>query len=171
MEMAAIVIRPTTMAPWTLSVMKEILNPPMAAEWWSASKRLGGASGAVPTSVDGCDDAFHNDDREPVQSRQEVNNLSDGRQFRNHVKEQGQHRHEAEVDGRDDSIALPSPFGQDKALRALAADDGAEGGEDEERQARREGVDNHALHAGNSGELGVSKEDTGSESCEDLAGQ
>lgn len=135
------------------------------------SRHFGGISGARRTSVDGRDDAFHNDDREAVQSREEVDHLSDGRQFRHHVQEQGQHRHEAEVDGRDDSIALPGPFRQDKALRTLAADDGAEGGEDEERQARREGVDNYALYASNSGELGVSKEDTRSESCEDLAGQ
>ena len=150
--------------------MKEILNPPMAARAVISNHYDSNWSGRL-TSVNGRDDAFHNDDWETVQSCQEVDNLADGRQFRYHVQEQRQHRHEAEVDCCDDSIALSRPFGQDETLWTLASDDGAEGGKDEQRQGRGEGVHNHTLHTGNGGELRVSKEDTGSESCEDLAGQ
>ena len=76
--MPARMIKPTTIAPWTLSVMKETLKPPIAA-YWSVTVPSG-ATGRL-TRIDGCNYAFNDDSRqpEPVDAGQSNNNLLQGR--------------------------------------------------------------------------------------------
>jgi len=132
------------MAPWTLSVIKEILNPPMAGTQGcvfvsnffflffslDVSRRV---IRAQLTCIDGCDDALHNDDRQSVQASQESDNLTDSRQLRHHVEKQGEECHATEIDSRDGAIALSGPLGENKTFRTLASDNRTKRGEDEER--------------------------------------
>lgn len=122
-----------------------------------------GGRGIVLTGVHGRDDALHDEDGQAVEPRQGVDRLADGRQLRHHVQEHGDERQEAQPQRRGDAVPLAHPLGQDEALGALAADDGAERGKDEQRERRREGVRDDALDAGDGGELRVREQDAGSE--------
>ena len=115
------------------------------------------------TGVNSSDGALNNHNRQTVQSGQGTDDLANSRELRHHVEEQGDERHEAEVQHGDGAVALLHPLGQHKALGAFPADDGAQPGEDEQRQRRREGVDDHALDARDGAQLRVREEDAGSE--------
>lgn len=104
-----------------------------------------------------------NHDGEAVEARQGVDDLANGGELGDHVEEQRDEGHEAEVQHGDGAVALAGPRGQDEALGRLATDDGAEDGEDEEREGGGQGVDDDALDAGDGGELRVGEEDAGAE--------
>ncbi|GKT95252.1 hypothetical protein Ct61P_13102 [Colletotrichum tofieldiae] len=134
-----------------------------AEGWGCQSGFLGHVKDARHTGVDGGDDTLHYHDGQPVQARQSVDDLADGGQLCDHVQEQRDERHEAEVQHGNRTIALPRPCRQDEPLRGLAADDGTQDGENEERERGREGVDHDALDPRDRGELRVGEEDSGAE--------
>lgn len=137
-----------------LSVMKEILNPPRAVksqlhchERWVKVRWL--------TGVHGCDKTFHNQDRKCVKPRESIHDLADGRQLGYHVQKHSHQCQKTQPQSGDDSISLAHPLGEDEALWALLADDGAQVGKNQQRKGRGQGVDDHALHARDGGQLRV----------------
>lgn len=119
---------------------------------------------SLHTRVDSRDDTFHNDSRKAVEASQRGDDLTNGRQLSHHVEEERGQSQETEEDGSGEAVPLASPFGQDKAVGALAADSRAEGGKNEQRQGRRQGVDENTLKTRDDGQLGVREQDTGTES-------
>lgn len=118
------------------------------------------------TGINGCNHAFHNDDREPIKTCKSVDNLSDGGQLRNHVKEQGYKRHEAQVQHSNRTISVTRPLRQNESIGTLATDHGAKKSENKQGQRRRQCVNDDTLNTGNSCEFRVREQDTGSQGCD-----
>jgi len=81
--LTASIIRPTTMAPWILSVMNEIRKPPRALKILVGLIR---ALSPVLTRVDSRDGAFHNDSSQSTEACQGFDDLLKSRELRHHVE-------------------------------------------------------------------------------------
>lgn len=91
--------------------------------------------------------------------------MAHSRQLRDHVEEQGDQRHEAEVQCRSGPVPLPRPLGEDESLRTLASNDGAQRSERQQRQGGGQRVDDDPLDAGQRSQLRIGEEDRGSQCC------
>lgn len=85
-EMTAMKMRPTTMAPWILSVMKDMRNPPRAKEMVRQTKDYQTVHRL--TCIDSCHSTLHNNYWEPIESRQWIHNWLKSRELRYHVEEE-----------------------------------------------------------------------------------
>lgn len=118
---------------------------------------------AAEGGVDCGDGALDNDDGQAVEAGEGGDDLADGGELGDHVEEEGDEGEEAEEEHARGAEALPGPLGEDEAVGAFAADDGAEVAKDEQGQGGGEGVDDDALDAGDGGQLRVGEEDAGTE--------
>ena len=116
------------------------------------------------TGVDCSDRTLNNDDWEAIQASEETDDLANSRKLTDHVKEQREERHEAQVQHGNCSIALPRPLRQDEAFGTLSADDGAQESEQKHGQGRRQSVHDDTLYTSQGGEFGVREQDTGAKS-------
>lgn len=74
-------------------------------------------------------------------------------------------RQDTEIQRRNSAIALPRPFGQDKALRTFATNDRSKPHEHEQRQRARQRIDDQALDTGDDRDLRVCEENARAKSC------
>lgn len=116
------------------------------------------------TSINGRDYTLNDHDGQRVKASQSLNDLSDSRQLTNHVQEQGNERHEAQIQHGDDAVSLTSPLREDETLGASSPDDRTKISKDEHGQRRRKSVDHHALHTRNGRQLGIREKNAGTKS-------
>lgn len=163
MVIVAMITRPTTRAPWILSVRKEIWKPPRAMKRVISYVFFQNNEWIAHTGVDSSNNTFHDDHREAIETSQGSYDLTNSGQLCNHVQEQGDESQETQEQSRNDSITLSRPLSKDEAFGALSADDRSQEGEHEEWQGRREGVYQDTLDARNSGEFRIREQNTRAE--------
>lgn len=85
------------------------------------------------TRVDGGDDAFDDENRKAVKTREERDGLADGRELGDHVQEEGEQSHCAEEKCSNDAVALARPLSQHEALRTALPDGRSHGRKHQQR--------------------------------------